>query len=320
MERIIIDGLQFALPLFIMAIGGIYSERSGITNLCLEGLQGFGAFFGALAIALIGINNPSLVQANGFYIAIIFAMIGGMLFSLLHAILSIKYRANQVVSGIVVNLLAVSLTEFLTRQINSTVFGAPSNKFQLGVLPRHNIPVLSEIPLIGAFFKEIYPFQIIILIVAVLAWILFYKTRLGLRLRSLGDNPHAADSQGVNVEGIRYFAVMVSGALSGLAGISFAYSISANFSPAIFMGFGYLSITALIFGNWEIGPTFFATLLFGFARSGGYALAKALKMEAAFTDITMTLPYILTLLLLLFFSKNNRSPRALGEPFDKGKR
>lgn len=320
MDRLIIDGMQFALPLFIMAIGGIYCERSGITNLALEGFQGFGAFFGALTVALLGLVSPELVASGGFYIAVLFAMIGAALFSMLHALLSVKFKANQVISGVVMNILSISLTEFLTRQINMGVFGGPSNKFALGVLPKVTIPDLSKIPFLGAFFKEIYPFQFLIIVLAVLMTVIFYKTRFGLRLRALGDNPSAADSQGVNVAKIRYQAVAISGALSGLAGISFAYSISASFSPAIFMGYGYLSIAAYIFGNWEILPTLGAALLFGFARSGGYELAKALKMDAAFTDIAMTLPYVLTLLLLLFFSKTNRAPRALGEPFDKGKR
>lgn len=320
MDRLIIDGMQFALPLFIMAIGGIYCERSGITNLALEGFQGFGAFFGALIVALLGLVSPELVASGGFYIAVLFAMIGAALFAMIHALLSVKFKANQVISGVVMNILSISLTEFLTRQINMGVFGGPSNKFVLGVLPKITIPGLSNIPFLGAFFKEIYPFQFIIIILAVLMTVIFYKTRFGLRLRALGDNPSAADSQGVNVAKIRYQAVAISGALSGLAGISFAYSISASFSPAIFMGYGYLSIAAYIFGNWEILPTLGAALLFGFARSGGYELAKTLKMDAAFTDIAMTLPYVLTLLLLLFFSKTNRAPRALGEPFDKGKR
>ena len=113
---------------------------------------------------------------------------------------------------------------------------------------------------------------------------------------------------------------MVSGALSGLGGICFAYSISAQFSPSIYMGYGYLAIAALIFGNWQIMPTLWACLIFGFARSAGFALTQALGLAAAFSDLFMTLPYIITLLLLIFFSKSNRAPRALGEIYDKGKR
>jgi len=319
MNTVIIDGLSFALPLFIMAIGGIYSERSGVTNLAIEGLQGFGAFFGALAVVLIAkitkIDTQSLL-----YVAILFAMLGGMLYSMLHALLCVKFRANQVISGVVINILAVALTGFLTSQINTVVFGEISDKFQLGVSKRFSIPGLSAIPLIGAVFKNIYPFEVVIVVIAFIAWYLLYKTKYGLRLRACGDNPHSVDAAGVEVSKIRFTAVMVSGALSGLGGMCFAYSISANFSPSIYMGYGYLAIAALIFGNWKILPTLGACLLFGFAKSGGYKIGQLLELPSTFSDLIMILPYVLTLLLLIFFSKTNRAPRALGEIYDKGKR
>ncbi|MDO5688886.1 MAG: ABC transporter permease [Tissierellia bacterium] len=320
MTKLIVDGLAFAFPLFIIAIGGIYSERSGITNLALEGLLGFGAFFGALAVVLLQIGAPDLIAKYGIYLAMIFAMIGGMLFAIIHGVLCVVFKANQVISGVVINILSVSLTEFLTRQINLQVFNGPSNKFQLGVSPRYSVPVLSEIPVLGGLFKDIYPFTIGIILVAFLCYYILEKTTFGMRLRAAGDNPHAVDAAGADVSKIRFFAVLISGALSGLGGISFAYSISANFSGSVYSGFGYLAIAALIFGNWKIKPTLFAALLFGFARSGGYYLAQVLKMDASFSDIIMILPYVLTLILLVFFSKNNRPPRALGEIYDKGKR
>lgn len=319
MDTLIIDGLSFALPLFIMSIGGIYSERSGITNLAIEGLQGFGAFFGALSAVLIShfFNIP--IQKL-FYLALFLSMIGGMLFSILHALLCIRFKANQVISGVVINILAMALTVFLTTQINSIVFGAMSDKFQIGTSIRFTIPGLSKIPFLGAVFKNIYPFEIVILIIAIFSGYVLSKTRFGLRLRACGDNPHSVDAAGAEVSKIQFKAVLVSGALSGLGGICFAYSISTNFSPAIYMGYGYLAIAALIFGNWKVLPTFGACLLFGFARAGGYFLGQLLKMPSTFSDLIMTLPYVLTLLLLIFFSKSNRAPRALGEIYDKGKR
>lgn len=319
MNTIIIDGLSFALPLFIMAIGGIYSERSGITNLAIEGLQGFGAFTGALAAVLVA-DNFAGNSAVPFYIAMLFAVIGGMLFSLLHALLCIKFRANMVISGVVINILAMALTSFLTKQINAAVFGAASDKFVLGVSARITVPVLSKIPVLGAVFTNLYPFEIVIVLVAFVAWFVMYKTRLGLHVRACGDNPHAVDAAGIEVGRVRMIAVMVSGALSGLGGICFAYSISANFSGAIYVGYGYLAIAALIFGNWKILPTLAACLLFGFARSGGYRLVQILAMPSSYQDLVMILPYVLTLLLLIFFSKHNRAPRALGEIYDKGAR
>ena len=319
MERIIIDGLSFSLPLFIMAVGGIYSEKSGITNLALEGFQGMGAFIGAF-VAVLMMNKGVGDGTTQFYTAIFFAILGGALFSLLHALLCIRMRANQVISGVVLNILAMSLTAYLTKALNKGLFHAASDKFVLGVSNRFSIPGLSSIPLLGAFFKELYPFEILIVLIAFSAWYILYQTRYGMNLRACGDNPHAVDAAGEDVGKIRTIAVLFSGALSGLAGICFAYSISGNFSSAIFVGYGYLSIAAMIFGNWNILPTLASCLLFGFARSGGYFLVQKMQMPSSYADLAMTLPYILTLLLLIFFSKFNRAPRALGETYDKGKR
>jgi len=319
MERIIIDGLSFSLPLFIMAVGGIYSEKSGITNLALEGFQGMGAFIGAF-VAVLMMNKGVGDATTQFYAAIFFAILGGALFSLLHALLCIRMRANQVISGVVLNILAMSLTAYLTKALNKGLFHAASDKFVLGVSNRFSIPGLSSIPLLGAFFKELYPFEILIVLIAFCSWYFLYQTRYGMNLRACGDNPHAVDAAGEDVGKIRTIAVLFSGALSGLAGICFAYSISGNFSSAIFVGYGYLSIAAMIFGNWNILPTLASCLLFGFARSGGYFLVQKMQMPSSYADLAMTLPYILTLLLLIFFSKFNRAPRALGETYDKGKR
>ena len=319
MERILIDGLSFAIPLFVMAIGGIYSEKSGVTNLALEGLQGMGAFIGAFVAVLAAGYFGSNSQVP-YYLAIVCAMAGGMLYSLLYGLLCIRLKANQIIGGVVINILAMSLTAFFTKLLNRLVFGAASEKFVLGVSARFTIPLLSGIPVIGAAFKDVYPFEILILLIAVVAWYVLYKTRYGMNLRACGDNPHAVDAAGENVTRIRLIAVLVYGALSGLSGISFAYSISANFSSNIYVGYGYLAIAAMIFGNWKILPTLGSCLLFGFARSGGYYLVQKMQMPSSYSDLAMTLPYIVTMLLLIFFSKYNRAPRALGEIYDKGKR
>lgn len=318
-ELVIINGLSFALPLLIIAIGGIYSERSGITNLALEGLLGFGAFTGGLFVAVFG-SSFAVGSSAPMYLAFVFAAIGGAIYAMLHALLCITFKANQVISGVVINIVAMALTGFLTNQINASVFGAPSNKFQLGTSPRITIPGLSEIPVVGAVFKNFYPFEVIILVLLLVCWYVLYRTRYGMHLRAAGDNPQAVDAAGIDVAKVRFSAVMISGALSGIGGMCFAYSITTTFSPTIYFGAGYLSIAALIFGNWKIMPTFGACLLFGFARSGAQQLVGYLKMNAAVSDLAMTLPYILTLLLLAFFSKSNRAPRALGEIYDKSKR
>ncbi len=319
METLILDGLAFALPLFIMTIGGIYSEKSGVINLALEGLQGFGAFVGALAAALLALNS-GIGGEMVYILSLIFAMFGGALFSLLHALLCIKFKANQVISGVVINILAVALTSFLTRQISALYFGKPSNKIILNISSRMRIPLLADLPVIGFIFDDFYSFQLYIVILAIVAWYALYRTRFGLHLRAAGENPQALDAAGISVTGVRTIAILVSGALSGLAGISFAYSISANFSTSIYAGYGFLAIAALIFGNWKIVPTLATCLLFGFAKSGGYELIKAFKLPNAYGDLIMILPYVLTLVLLIFFSKHNRPPKALGDIYDKAKR
>lgn len=319
LDTIITDGLSFALPLFIMAIGGIYCERSGVINLCLEGFQGAGAFTGALIALLVVDQFPAGSQAP-FYIAVLFSAIGGGLFSLIHAILCLKFQAKQTVSGVVVNILASSLTLFLTKFINSAYFGRSSDKFTLTVVQKISVPMLSDLPIIGVLFSNLYPFVFIIIGVSFVAWYALYHTKFGMDLRACGEMPQAVDAAGVSVARVQLIAIVVSGALSGIAGISFAYSISVNFSASIYMGYGYLSIASLIFGNWKILPTLISCLIFGFARSGGYVLIRILEMPSAYSDLVMTLPYVLTLVLLIFFSKYNRMPRALGETYDKSKR
>lgn len=318
-DTIITDGLSFALPLFIMAIGGIYSEKSGITNLALEGFQGFGAFTGAfVTVYLYRIFGAD--SNVPYYAGFVCAVIGGGVFSLLHALLCVKFKADQVISGVVMNILAMALTSFLTKRINASIFGDGANKFMLSASVRLTVPVLSDIPVIGAIFRDIYPFEIMIVIAAVLMWLVLYRTVYGMRLRACGDNPHSADAAGINVYAVRTVAVVISGCLSGIAGMSFAYSVSAQFSPDIYLGYGYLSIAALIFGNWSILPALLACMIFGFARSTGAAVILGLGLPSTYNDLVRTLPYVLTLLLLVFFGRRNKSPRALGKIYDKGQR
>ena len=319
LDMIIIDGLSFSLPLFIMAIGGIYSEKSGITNLALEGFQGFGAFTGAFAtVYLYGIFGA---ESNiPYYAGFICAVIGGGIFSLLHALLCVKFKADQVISGVVMNILAMALTSFLTKRINASMFGNNANKFMLSASARITVPGLCDIPIIGAAFRDIYPFEIMILFIALVMWLVMYRTVYGMRLRACGDNPHSADAAGINVYSVRTLAVFISGCLSGVAGMSFAYSVSANFSPDIYLGYGYLSIVALIFGNWSILPSLFACLIFGLARSAWSVIIYKLTLPSSYNDLVRIPPYVLILLLPVFFGKGNRNPHARGQIYDKGQR
>ena len=319
MTKVFIDCLPFALPLLIMAVGAIYSEKSRVTNLAIEGFQGFGAFTGALIATLLakslGSGNQALI-----YIAMLGAAIGGGLYACLHALLCIRFLADQVISGVVVNILSVALTTFLTSAVNTAMSGKSSNKLVLGVSNRFNVPLLSKIPVVGGLFTNVYPFEIIILVLVLFFWYLMYKTRFGMRLRACGENPQALDAAGGNVEKVRWIAVIISGALSGIGGICFAYSLLANFSPGIYLGYGYLAIAAMIFGNWNIGRTAIVCVIFGLAKSGGYQLCLAMKLPSTYSDLFMMLPYVLTMLLLIFFSRGNHPPKAVGQPWDKSKR
>ena len=174
MEKVLIDGLSFAMPLLVMAIGAIYSEKSGITNLAVEGFQGFGAFVGALVAVIL---MPTLGDGSQavIYIAMLAAFVGGGIYAILHALLCINFRANQTISGVVLNILGGALTAFLTSTANKIMNGDSSNKFILGVCDRFTIPGLSSIPLIGGFFKNMYAFEFIIAVIAVAAGIMMYE-------------------------------------------------------------------------------------------------------------------------------------------------
>lgn len=319
LHNMITDGLAFGIPLFIMAVGAIYSEKSGVTNLAVEGFQGFGAFCGAVLATILALYAGLSTQTI-LYIALAMALVGGALYAILHALLCIQFKAEQVISGVVINILGISLTTFLTSQISGVLFGSASNKFTLGVSDRFTVPGLSSVPVLGAVFTNVYPFEVILLVISLFAWYLMYKTRFGMRLRACGDNPQAVDAAGGNIARTRFITVMISGGLSGIGGMCFAYSLLSQFSPSIYLGYGYLAIAAMIFGNWNIVPTFFVCLFFGIARAGGYQLCLFMGLSSQYTNLFMTIPYILTLLLLLFFSKRNHPPRAIGEAYDKGKR
>lgn len=301
-----------------MALSGIYSERSGITNLAVEGFQGVDAFTGAFVALLL---QRVLATSNvPFYIVLIFAFVGGCVFALLHALMCIKFKANQVISGVVINLFATALTTYMAKSFNRVLLGETSDKFVLKVATRFDVPLLSKIPVIGDVFSRVYVFEPIILLVILIGWFVMYKTRFGMYMRACGDNPQAVDAAGINVVKIRYICVAVSGGFAGLGGICYAYSISSNFSANIYSGYGYLAIAALILGNWNIMPTLLVCLLFGIARSAGYQIVMMAELPSTYQDVIMILPYVLTLIMLMFFSKKNQSPRALGVVYDKGGR
>lgn len=303
--------IALAMPLLITSLGGLFSERSGVVNIGLEGLMVVGGF--ASAAATVGLE-PSLGEA-AIWVSLVVAMLIGALFSVLHAFASINLNANQVISGTAINMIAGAVTVFLAR----TITGSGNIQLTNGI-PRFDVPLLVDIPLIGRlFFYQTYGTTWLILALLALGAFVLYKTAFGLRLRACGEHPHAADAAGINVFKVRYGAVMISGALAGLGGATILVTYSGEFSGSV-AGMGFLALAALIFGQWKPLGVLGATFFFGFAATLANASQAEPALQAIPEVILKVFPYVVTLLALILFSKSTQAPRAAGEPFEKGKR
>lgn len=303
--------IAFTIPLLVTALGGLYSERSGVVNIGLEGLMIVGSFASAAATVAL---YPTL-GTGAVWVGLLAAVVAGALFSLLHAFASINLNANQVISGTAINMIAGALTVFVAR----TLTGSGNIQIKQGV-PRVDIPFLSDIPLLGPLlFQKTYATTWIVLALLLLLWFVLNKTAFGLRLRACGEHPHAADSAGVNVVGIRYAAVVISGALAGLGGAVILVTYSGEFNGSV-AGLGFLALAALIFGQWKPLGILGACFFFGFAAT----LANASQAEPALKVIPELIlkvfPYVVTLVALVLLSKKSQAPRAAGETFEAGKR
>ncbi|ARJ40087.1 ABC transporter permease [Sporosarcina sp. P21c] len=302
-----------AAPLIFTAIGGVFSERSGVINIGLEGLMIMGAFIGILF---------NLFFADTFgawtpWIALIVAMLVSALFATLHAIASISFRADQVVSGVAINMLGLAIALFSVKMI----FGKGQTDFIQQKIPRFNVPFLEDIPIIGPmFFKLVYGSSILAIAVAFIAWFVIYKTPFGLRLRSVGEHPMAADTMGIKVTKIRYIAVLISGGLAGIGGAVYSQTITNDFGHATINGQGFMALAAMIFGKWHPLGAMGAALFFGFAQ----ALAISSSSITFLADIPPVyfhiFPYVLTILALAGFLGKAKAPKALGKPYVKGNR
>lgn len=309
--QIIPYAIAYTMPLLITALGGLYSERSGVVNIGLEGLMVIGMFSGALTINTLQKTMPG----SAVWVGIMAAMIAGAVFALLHAFACITLNANQVISGIAINMVAGALTTYLSRNITGS-----GNIQIIRGMARHNVVLLSRVPIIGRlFFSQAYANTWLILGVLLFSTFVLYKTRFGLRLRACGEHPHAADSAGINVYQMRYLAVIISGALAGLGGATFLVTVSGEFNGTA-AGLGFLALAALIFGQWKPLGILGATLFFGFASTIAN-VSQAIPELARIPGIVLkTFPFVVTLIALVLFSKSSQAPRAAGEPYDKGKR
>jgi general nucleoside transport system permease protein len=312
-EQIFPYAIVFTIPLLITALGGLWSERSGIVNIGLEGLMIFGAF--GTAITVFYLQDKIASHNTVLWIGILMGIIIGILFSLLHAFASINLSANQVISGTAINMIAAALTVFLARNIT----GSGNIRLRGGFDPI-NIPVLHDIPILGPlFFTRTYPTTWFILLVLLISTFILYKTKFGLRLRSCGEFPQAAEAAGVNVRRIRYIGVMISGAFGGLGGAIIIVTYAGEFTGSV-SGLGFLALAALIFGQWRPFGVLGATLFFGFASTIAN-VSQVIPELAAIPPILLKIfPYVVTLIALVIFSKSSQAPKAAGETFDSGKR
>ncbi|MGG7618916.1 ABC transporter permease [Bacillus coreaensis] len=305
--------LLWAAPLIFTALGGNFSERSGIVNIGLEGLMVIGAF---TAIVF----NLAFDQTLGNltpWISLLVAMVVGALLSVLHAVASITFRADQTVSGVAINLLAVGVALFLVKLF----YGKGQTDIIQKGFSKIDIPVLSDIPVLGKlFFSNTYYTSFVAIIVAFIAWFVMFKTPFGLRLRAVGEHPMAADTMGINVTRMRYIGVIISGALGGIGGGVYAQSISSDFSHATISGQGFMALAALIFGKWHPLGAMGAALFFGFAQSLSIIGSSLPLLENIPNVYLLIAPYILTILALTGFIGRAEGPKALGTPYIKGNR
>ncbi|MCI8535321.1 MAG: ABC transporter permease [Hungatella sp.] len=306
--------MLFTIPLMIVALGGMFSERSGIVNIALEGIMIMGAFTSILFLNLTGGKLSGQVQ---LLIAIVISMVTGAIFSLTHAYAAINMKADQTISGTALNMFAPAFAVFVARVIQGVQQIQFTNSFRI-----ESVPVLGRIPVIGPLlFQNTYITTYLGIGILVASTLVLYKTRFGLRLRACGEHPQAADAAGINVYRMQYAGVMISGALGGLGGLVFVVPTSTNFNADV-AGYGFLAIAVLIFGQWKPIKILGASLFFGLMKAiaAAYSGIPFLASLGIPSYLYKMVPYIATMVVLMFTSKNSQAPRASGIPYDKGQR
>ena len=305
--------LIFASVLLLVALGGCFSEHSGVINIGLEGIMVSGALGGALTMSFLPATTPAFFMV---VMVVLISLLSGMFYSLLLAVASINFKADQTLTGTAMNLLGTATACIIVRTINMS-----KNPDDVSTTVKY---IQEKEALIINIGKYEFNWFIVISVIALIAsFIVLYKTKFGLRLMACGEHPQAADSVGINVYKMRYAGVLISGALGGLGGIAY---ITAGASQWKFengvAGFGFLSLAVMIFGQWKPTRIALAALLFGFFRAlsnvyMGYGFLKAMNIPGTVYNM---LPYIISLVVLIFTSRNSRAPKAEGIPYDKSQR
>ena len=335
--------LIYAVPLMIVALAGVFAERSGIINLALEGIMIFGAFIGVLFVRLMqGSAAVVTAQQSGNWaamqglelLAMLVAAAMGAVFSLLLSFASINLKADQTIGGTALNLMAPALVLFLIRIICNQnniqmVTGDAASWFMLKK-STFGIPKNQDIGFLGeTFLNKVYLATYVCILIFVILAVILYKTRFGLRLRACGENPQAADSLGINVYKMRYAGTTISGALAGMGGFVYALTTTNCTANGDVAGFGFLALAVMIFGNWNPGSIAASSLLFGLFKCIAAAYATLdingdgvywLAEIGISSHLYRMLPYLVTLVVLAFTSKKSRAPKAEGIPYDKGTR
>ena len=343
MTFLIQQTLIYAIPLMIVALAGVFAERSGIINLALEGIMIFGAFVGVFFVNHVqeaGVfaaakEAGDWVALQGFaFLAMLAAALMGAIFSLLLSFASVNLKADQTIGGTALNLMAPALVLFLVRILENqnTIQMAEGDAASWFMIKKANFGYgrTESMGFLGeTFVNRVYLATYICILLFIVLSIVLYKTRFGLRLRSCGENPQAADSLGINVYRMRYAGTTISGALAGLGGFVYALTTANCTANGDVAGFGFLALAVMIFGNWKPLNIAGAALLFGLFKcvaasyssidinGDGVFLLAQIGISA---HLYRMLPYIITLVVLAFTSKKSRAPKAEGIPYDKGLR
>ena len=305
--------LIFASVLLLVALGGCFSERSGVINIGLEGIMVMGALGGALTMKFLPADTPA---AGIVLLVALCSMLLGMIYSLLLAVAAIHFKADQTLVGTAMNMLGLAAATVFVKAMNTAADASNVSSIIQYIEPKKALLVN-----IGGF--EYNWFMAMAVVALLLSYITLYKTRFGLRLMACGEHPQAADSVGINVYKMRYAGVLISGALGGLGGIVY---ITAGVSEWKFengvAGFGFLALAVMIFGQWKPVRIALAALLFGLFRAlsnvyAGFDVLASLNLPSTFYNL---LPYLISLVVLAFTSSKSRAPKAEGIPYDKGQR
>ena len=343
MTFLIQQTMLYAVPLMIVALAGVFAERSGIINLALEGIMIFGAFIGVYFVhAMQGFDVFTSAARSGDWLTLqgleLMAMAAsalmGAIFSLLLSFASINLRADQTIGGTALNLMAPALVLFLIRVLvnQNTLMMSTGDAASWFMLKKSTFGIdkSADIGFLGeTFLNKVYLATYICILIFIVLSVILYKTRFGLRLRSCGENPQAADSLGINVYKMRYAGTTISGALAGMGGFVYALTTANCTANGDVAGFGFLALAVMIFGNWKPLNIAGASLLFGLFKciaaayssldingDGVYLLAEL----GISSHLYRMLPYLVTLAVLAFTSKKSRAPKAEGIPYDKGSR